>query len=228
MQKFDFVHVAYTAKIKEGGQVFDVSEPTFPLGAGFVIKGLDEALMEMNVGEKKTVEIPPEKAFGERIKELVKLVPESEFKKHNVDVKPGMAVDADNARGRVLSVASGRVTVDFNHPLAGKILVYDVELKEKIGDLKQKVESIISFFGGFPKGSVGVNESGKELEVTLPPILHPVYKKKIADAFFAILGYEKVKFAEVFEKPKPDNMTASQSDAAKDGNTTEKPVESKQ
>ncbi len=202
MQKFDFIKVAYIAKIKEEGRVFDNTEAILPIGAGFVIKGLDEALLGMNVGEKKTVEIPPEKAFGERIKDLVKLVPESEFKKHNVNVKPGMAVDADNARGRVLSVASGRVTVDFNHPLAGKVLVYEVDVKEKVENLQEKVESVVSFFGGIPKGSLAVKESGKELEITMPPIMHPVYKKKISDVCFAILGFEKVKFSEIFEKPK--------------------------
>lgn len=214
MQKFDFIKVAYTAKIKEEDKVFDQTDAIIPVGAGFVIKGLDEALLTMNPGEKKTIEITPDKAFGERVKELVKLVPESEFKKHNVNVKPGMAVDADNARGRVLSVASGRVTVDFNHPLAGKVLVYDINLKEKVENLQDKVESIVSFFSGFPKGSLNVKENGKELELTVPPVIHPVYKKKISDLIFATLGFEKVKFYEVFEKPKPEDKKEEKTAAA--------------
>ena len=206
MQKHDFVRIVYTAKIKESGQQFDTADAIISAGAGFVIKGLDEALLQMNVNEKKTVEITPDKAFGERISDLIKLLPESEFKKRNMDVKPGVTIDADNMRGRVLSVNSGRVKIDFNHPLAGKVLVDDVEIKEKIDDLKKKLESIISFFVGLDKDSVNYKENGKELEVFLPPVVHPIYKKKIADTIFGLLGYEKVKFSEVFEKPKGDKV----------------------
>ncbi len=204
MQRYDFVRIAYTAKVKEGDKVFDIADVVLPVGAGFVIKGLDEALLTMNVGEKKELEFSPENAFGERKSELLKLVPESEFKSRNIDVKVGMTVDADNMRGRVLSVNSGRVNVDFNHPLAGKAVVYDVEIKQKIDDIKSKVESLVSFFVGFPKDSLNIRENDKEIEITLPPTLHPVYKKKIADTIFTILGYEKVKFSEVFEKSAPE------------------------
>ena len=119
MQTNDFIKVVYLAKIKETGQEFDkTGDKSAPviLKPGFIIKGLEEALLEMNVNEKKTVEIPPEKAFGIRDPKLVRLVPLTEFRKHNTKPQPGMFIQADNMRGRVLSVSGGRVRVDFNNP----------------------------------------------------------------------------------------------------------------
>src|SRR3989338_7894131 len=186
MQKDDFVKISYTGKLKEAGQIFDKAEGVqIIVGEGFVIPGVDEALLEMKVGEKKTFEVEPAKAFGDRNPDLLKLVPESEFRKRDIEPRVGMPVDADNLRGRVISVASGRVRVDFNHPLAGKVLVYDLEVKEKIEK---------------PEEKISVALAGKDAEITVPPVIHPAYKKRIADEIRKFLGFERIKFVEVFDK----------------------------
>ncbi len=201
MQKDDFVKISYTGKIKEGGQIFDKADGVqIIVGEGFVIPGVDEALLGMNAGEKKTLEISPEKAFGDRNPDLVKLVPESEFRKRDIEPRVGMPVDADNARGRVVSVASGRVRVDFNHPLAGKVLVYDLEVKEKIEKPEEKIKGLVNFYSKLEAEKVSVVLNGKDAEITVPPVIHPAYKKRIADELRKFLGIERTKFAEVFEK----------------------------
>ena len=209
----DFIRVAYSARIKETSQMFDKSEniPTI-IGAGLVIKGLEEALKEMNVGEKKSVEIPPEKGFGNRDPKLIKLITISEFRKHEINPQPGMLVEVDNLgertltlptnKGRVLSVSSGRVSVDFNHPLAGKTLIYDVEIKERIEKPEDKIKTLIEIYTRINKISVIINN--KEVEIIVPPLINPIYKKKIADDVIKFLDLEKVKFSEIFEKPKED------------------------
>lgn len=202
MQKGDFVRISYSGKIRETGQDFDKGDAPVVVGEEFVISGIDEALQQLQVGEKKSVEIPPEKGFGEREQKLIKLIPLSEFRKHDTNPYPGMIVNADNLRGRVLSVASGRVKVDFNHPLAGKTLVYDLELKEKIEVRTEKAKALVEFYTKLPKEKIIVNMTEKDIEIITPPGISPLYKKKIADDIRKFLAMEKTKFSEVFEKPK--------------------------
>ncbi len=201
MQKDDFIKISYTGKIKEAGQIFDTADGVqIIVGEGFVIPGVDEALLSIGVGEKKTLEVSPEKAFGDRNPDLLKLVPESEFRKRDIEPRVGMPVDADNARGRVVSVASGRVRVDFNHPLAGKVLVYDLEVKEKIEKPEEKIKGLVNFYSKIEAEKVSVALAGKDAEITVPPVIHPAYKKRIADEIRKFLGFERTKFVEVFEK----------------------------
>ncbi|MBL7160060.1 MAG: peptidylprolyl isomerase [Candidatus Aenigmarchaeota archaeon] len=216
MQKNDFIKIKFSGKIKELGQEFDKADDiTVIIGAGYVIKGLDEALEGMEVGGEKTVEILPEKGFGGRDPSLIKLIPLAEFKKRDTNPVPGMFVEADNRRGRVLSVSSGRVRVDFNHPLAGKVLVYDVKINGKVDDLNEKIFGMISFYTKLPKENIKVEAKGKEIEIIIPPVIHPVYKKKIADDIIKYLGMDKVKFAEVFEKKNRQPETVDKSEDKK-------------
>ena len=215
MQKNDFVRISYSGKIKDMEQKLDSGE-NIPVivGIGYVMKGVDNALLEMNVGEKKIVEINPGDAFGERDQKLVRLLKESEFKKHNTNPYPGLTVDADGTRGRVLSVASGRVKVDFNHPLAGKVLVYDLEIKEKIESVHEKIKAIIEYYAKSQSERIESHIHEKTVEIIMPPIINTLYKKKVADDIMQFLGFEKVKFSEVFEKPKEDTQTGTASDSA--------------
>ena len=208
MQINDFVRVSYSAKIKETGQEFDKTpDKSVPIviKPGFLLKGLEEALLEMNANEKKTIEIPPEKAFGNRDPKLLSLIPISEFRKHDTKPEPGMFFQADNMRGRVLSVSGGRVQVDFNNPLAGKTLVYDLEVKEIIENVEEKVRALFEIFGITDHEKIKTKViSEKEIEIEIPPLINSLYKKKIADDIMKTLKFDKVKFAEVFEKPKED------------------------
>ncbi len=204
MQTGDFIRLAYTAKLKETKQVIDQADNAVVIiGAGYVLPGVDLAVAGLTIGEKKTVEIQPDQAFGTRDQKMVKLVPEAEFRRHGTKPVPGMPIEADGTRGRVISVTSGRVTVDFNHPLAGKVLVFDLEVKKKMDLLDEKIKGIFEFYARQPADKVVVKVSGTEVELDAPPMaMHPVFRKKIADDIMKWLDLTKVKFAEVFEKPK--------------------------
>lgn len=204
MQANDFIRIKYSGKIKESGLNLDSSEDApIVVGAGWVINGVDETLKEMEVGEKRTVEIPPEKGFGQRNPNLIKLIPISEFRRHDQKPFPGMIVEADRLRGRVLSVSGGRVNVDFNHPLSGKVLVYDLEIKERIENIEDKIKAIAEFYIR-RKEKMEVEIKEKEVEIVIPPLINSLFKKKIADDIIKILGFEKVRFSEIFEKPKEE------------------------
>ncbi len=119
------------------GKVEDTSAGRGPLeythGAGQIIVGLEEELATMNVGDKKTVHIKAEKAYGPVLQEAIKRVPKTAI--NNADqIKVGDMVGASNAghtfRAIVKEITDTEITLDFNHPLAGKDLTFDVEIKE--------------------------------------------------------------------------------------------------
>ncbi len=136
-KKGDIVKVHYTGKLRSGDQ-FDSSAGRSPLefkvGAGQMIPGFDQAIPGMNVGEKKTINISPTDAYGEKNNEAI-----IEFPKANIpaDMKlePGMKLQLRNETGQpipvvVTDVKDETVILDANHELAGKELVFDIELVE--------------------------------------------------------------------------------------------------
>ncbi|MEO6404914.1 MAG: peptidylprolyl isomerase [Ferruginibacter sp.] len=137
VKKGDVVKVHYTGKLTNGDQ-FDSSvgrEPLeFTVGAGQMIKGFDAAMPGMEPGEKKTINIPAEDAYGERSEEAV--IP---FPKENIPaemkLEPGMQLNLTNQQGQpvpvvVKEVQEDVVLLDANHFLAGEALVFDIELVE--------------------------------------------------------------------------------------------------
>ncbi|WP_457620861.1 FKBP-type peptidyl-prolyl cis-trans isomerase [Methanopyrus sp.] len=156
IEKGDFVRIHYTGRVKDTDEVIDTTrkevaeehgldvEPgpvVIVVGAEMVWEPVEEALIGAEPGDELEVEVPPEKAFGERDPSLVRTYRESEFRG---SVKPGdTVVSPDGRRGRVLSVDGGRVRVDFNHPLAGKTLVYEVEVVDVLEDTVERAEGLL-------------------------------------------------------------------------------------
>lgn len=131
----DTVQVHYTGKL-EDGQVFDSSrerEPLeFTLGEGQIIPGFEQAVLDMEVNESKTIEVPHTEAYGEHKKELLHEVPRTQLPD---EIKPevGMALSSKMPDGReipltVTEVGDENIIVDANHPLAGKDLTFEIEL----------------------------------------------------------------------------------------------------
>jgi len=119
------------------GKIADTSAGRGPLeythGAGQIIIGLEEELASMNVGDKKTVQIKAEKAYGPVLEQAIKRVPKGAIQ--NADqLKVGDMVGASNEghtfRAVVKEITDKEVVLDFNHPLAGKDLTFEVEIKE--------------------------------------------------------------------------------------------------
>jgi peptidylprolyl isomerase len=133
----DTVRIHYTGKLEDGTQ-FDSSEGREPLqfavGGGQVIPGFDNAVEGMAVGDKKSVTIEPEEAYGQRHDELVQDVPKDQLPD---DLTPavGMQLQAKDPSGQLMrlsvtAIDDESITVDGNHPLAGKTLNFDIELVE--------------------------------------------------------------------------------------------------
>jgi peptidylprolyl isomerase len=162
LEKGDFILINYTAKVKETNEVFDTTieetakkehlhkegemyEPKLVvIGEGWVLKVLDESLTTMKIGKAQSVEIPPDKAFGARDPEKVKRVPLKQLLAkdvHNPTI--GMRIDYNGKMATIRSIGAGRVLLDFNPPLAGKTLVYDVTVDKKLDTNEKKVVALI-------------------------------------------------------------------------------------
>jgi FKBP-type peptidyl-prolyl cis-trans isomerase SlyD len=216
MKEGDFVLVDFVGRIKETGEIFDLTveevarengiyEPNFVykpvpviVGSHMIIKGVEEALMSMNVGEKKTITVKPEDGFGNRSEKLVKLIPISEFKRQDIEPYPGMPVTVNNLQGRVLAISGGRVKVDFNHVLAGKELEYELEIKKLLEKVEEKVQAVYGIFVKSREEPKVVFSEGVA-EVHLNDDLPRDVKKDIAEtAKKWISEVKKVRFVEEF------------------------------
>lgn len=132
----DTVSVNYTGKF-EDGTVFDSSlvegrEPIVAkIGEKQVIPGFENGLLEMEVGEKKTVEIEPEDAYGPYRSEMVFDIPKTQFPE---GITVGDILNAQSQMGpvnvTVMEIAEETIKIDANHPLAGKKLIFDLEVVE--------------------------------------------------------------------------------------------------
>jgi FKBP-type peptidyl-prolyl cis-trans isomerases 2 len=140
VKKGDRVRVHYHGKLATG-ETFDSSHGRDPLefevGSGMVIKGFDDGVTGMTVGEKKTINIPVEDAYGHRNDQMIIDMPIDRFPE-DMQLEVGMPLIMSDSIGQqfqvvVTEIKEESVTIDANHPLAGKDLIFDIELVEIVG-----------------------------------------------------------------------------------------------
>jgi FKBP-type peptidyl-prolyl cis-trans isomerase 2 len=164
IKKGDLVKIEFTARTAIDGTVIETTDeeiakknniwskdnkygPKLIIAqSGFMLIGLEEALAELEVGQEKEFKINYEKAFGPRKKELVRVMSLKDFEKQKIKPTKGMLLNIENAFATVKSVNSGRVVVDFNHPLAGQDLIYKLKLVELITEPKEKCYALAKEF----------------------------------------------------------------------------------
>lgn len=211
-KKVDFVEINFVAKVddkvfdtnilevakKENLQGKGIFKPLIvPLEEGFLLQGLYEFLKDKNPG-KYTVEIPPEKAFGKKNAKLLQTLNLNVFKKQNLNPYPGMEVQINDSVGIVKNVGSGRVLVDFNHPLAGKTVVYEVDYLRKVEDPVRNLNALVNLVLKLPENlySITKNDDVLKLKINLKEEEFPKEALndfvKMAEAM--IKGVKKVEF----------------------------------
>jgi len=164
LQKGDFIEIDFTGRVKDG-EVFDstiiedlqklhqghdhpiVAKPfIFCIGAGMFLESIDGFLAGKETGKTYEIELKPEQAFGSRDPALIKMIPISVFSEQKINPVPGFTLNFDGRIGKILTVSGGRVTVDFNHSLAGKTIDYKIIVLRRIEDINEKIKSLNEFF----------------------------------------------------------------------------------
>lgn len=182
LEEHDFVELDYTGKLVDG-TIFDTTRKDIAkklegynakaeykpiivcIGERQVVPGLDKALVGKNAGDTFTITILAEEGFGKKDAKLIRLVPLRKFIKEDIMPVPGLQVDVDGMRAIVVRAGGGRVLVDFNHPLAGKEIVYEVAIMRQITDATEKIINYLSMIFPF---KVEVTAAGENVTATLP------------------------------------------------------------
>ena len=219
IQHHDFIEIDYTGKLTDG-TVFDTTVEAVAKQSGIgnektkfaphvvcvgerqVLPGLDDSLEEKEVGSKFEVNISSENAFGKRDVKKMKIVPISVFKEHKVQPQPGLQIDVDGDRGIVSRVAGGRVIVNFNHPLAGKEVVYEVEIKRKVTDKAEMLSTFINSTLRIPLSQIQVSVNGDEAEVKMPIQFPEQFTSEIGKKLSELVKLKEVKFSVLSKEEK--------------------------
>tara|TARA_Y100000310_G_scaffold337889_1_gene426115 strand:+ start:441 stop:1115 length:675 start_codon:yes stop_codon:yes gene_type:complete len=198
VKKSDFIEINYIGKFSNGA-VFDTNiketgeknkldkkdyQPlTVCIGENQVIKGLDKNLDGSELEKDYTFEIPAEEAYGKKNPKLIRVVSKNLFIKQKMNPVPGMQINAEGSMGIIRSVSGGRVFVDFNHPLAGKDLVFDVRITKLLKDPKEKAQSLLQSLLMLDPSKYSMEIEGDKLKIKsefdIPDMMLNVAKDKI-------------------------------------------------
>ncbi|MDP8022981.1 MAG: FKBP-type peptidyl-prolyl cis-trans isomerase [Nitrososphaeria archaeon] len=222
MNQNSLILINYTTKIKETGEIIETTveevakankiykegtkyEPKLiAVGKGWILKALDEEIQKLNVGDKVTIEVTPEKAFGNRDPSKIKVIPLRKFGDRAKDVKVGDEIEYNGQIGTVISINSGRVQVDFNDKLAGKTLVYEIEIVKEITDLNEKIERLIRRRIDIQNPTYKVDQNKVRIEIPeqyfLTDGLQYIKRAIASDILDIIPEINQVEFAEIYTK----------------------------
>jgi len=144
VQDGNILKLSWKSRVENSDRVVDQTDnAVVVVGKGNVIQGIEEILPGMQSGETKTVVISPEKGHGKRDASQMQVISLRRFKKQNIDPKPGMQLRIQNRIATIRRVRGGRVTVDFNHPLAGKTLNYEVTVEAILREPEDIIKAFI-------------------------------------------------------------------------------------
>lgn len=196
--------------IAKSGNIYDSKIQYKPLvvvfGKGELLKAVEENIKDLETGKTKEFSLPKEKAFGDRDPKLIQLLPLSDFKKENIDPKPGMFINLGNRQAKVLNVSGGRVQLDLNHEFAGRDLDYKITLKKVCSSDSEKSKSLFDkYFFFMPKDKAKVQVKDKTLELIIPgamPKEIEYLKYVFIQTIFDTCSFENVHFIENYEKKK--------------------------
>ncbi|MFH1094671.1 MAG: peptidylprolyl isomerase [Candidatus Micrarchaeota archaeon] len=202
LNKGDLVRIAFTGRVASTGAVFETTDEELAksegiwstsahfgprlvvCGTGTMVAGLEEGVSGMSAGQKSHIKFSADKAFGPKFKELVRVMSEKEFAKQGVQPAPNLIVSIDGIPAVIKSISSGRILLDFNHPLAGEELEYDLELIEVFTDPKEKAQALVSVFNT----TATIREENGSLKVDVPAGLAPANAKALSSVLKASLG----------------------------------------
>lgn len=238
-QKGTLLLIDYTAKVKDTNEVFETTKEDdaksnsihdanmkyqprlVSVGESWVLKGLDDALLNTSAGDKLTVEVPPEKGFGTRDTSKVRMIPLRKLGEDAEKTSVGDAIEVDERSGIVRFIGSGRVQVDFNHRFAGKTILYDVNVIKSLDTDNDKIMGLLKRRLPVDDSKLQFKLNGTDLDITMPEEtflaegLQVIKRAIVNDIFKFISKLEKINFIEGYKNTKAEKPQTS----------AEKPIE---
>jgi peptidylprolyl isomerase len=212
-------HSIYEENVKYQPKLVSIGEVSYP-----VLKGLDEALAKTSVGEKLTVEVTPDKGFGERDAKKVRMIPVRKLGEDAEKVSVGDTIEVDNKRGIIRYIGSGRVQVDYNHRYAGKTILYDVNVIKSLDSPSDKVDGILKNRLPVEDSKIAFDLKDKEVSITIPEEILRADGLQIMKHFIQL---DIFKFVSTLEKVNFVETHINKQTAAKKPETKEKATEQK-
>ena len=224
--KGSLILIDYTAKVKDSNEVVETTiadeakkhnlfqenikyQPKLvSVGESWVLKGLDDALAGAKTGDKLTVDVTPDKGFGERDSGKVRMIPLRKLGEDADKVTVGDTIEVDQKTGVVRFVGSGRVQVDFNHRLAGKTVVYDVNILKALETPEDKINGILKRHMPVEDSKISSKLNGNILDISVPEdiqgaeILRGIKFLIQRDVFNFVPTLEKINFVETYTNKK--------------------------
>ncbi len=234
VEKGDVILLDYTLKLKDTGDVIETTSEEVAkeagiynekerygpiiivVGEGKLLPGMEEAILGMEKGEEKEVELPPEKAYGPRDPSKIRRYTLGEFRRAGIrNVRPGMVVEIGGAVGVVKTVSGGRVLVDFNHPYAGKTIIANLKVVDVIKDEKEKAKKLVE--RRIPDAEVSFEDSTMIVKVPqkymLSDNIQLVKAMIVSDVFKFIPSIKTVRFVEEVQRPEEKPVEESEGSA---------------
>jgi FKBP-type peptidyl-prolyl cis-trans isomerase 2 len=228
VSEHSLVYIDYTGKIKDNNKVFDTTSESIAreqgifkekekyepmlvaIGWNWLLAAIEEEMVGMKVGDSKTVEVPPDKGAGQRDPNLIKKIPLIKLRKQGAQGYKGEEITFGRERGIVTSVLGRSVRVDFNNPLAGKTLVFDISIKGIVSDPIEKLMAVIKRrIPGLPEEQYSASIHGKTITIELPKesrYIENIQYAEIgiaADALKVIEKAAEVKLVITWPRPEP-------------------------
>ncbi len=221
----DFLLVEMTGRTVETGEVFDTTDEETArteniysedsvygpklvvVGEGWVLKGLDDRLAGLKVEEEAEVEIPPAEAFGERSPANVRMMPFRVLRSKGINPTVGAQVEVDGRSATVRSVGAGRVQLDFNHPRAGRKIVYNIKATKRFRDDEDRIKALIGRrFLGIDVDKFKLKMLKKKIRIQIPDEIFfgeniQVAKRGVAldiQKFFS--DFDEIEYTEVIKR----------------------------
>ena len=222
------VYIDYSATTKDDGIVFDTTmsevakdsvifkegdryEPMLvAIGWSWLLGALEMELIGMKVGDSKTVSVSPENGAGVRDPLKVKMIAKTKLAKHGTRPIKGQQITFGNERGVITAVLGRQVRVDFNSPLAGRTLEFDVTLRSIVSDPSEKLRAVVKRrMPGIPDEDFKFSFTKKIVTIEMPKetrYIQDVQYAEIgvaADALKVFADAKEVKLVVTFDRPKP-------------------------
>ena len=210
VKKHDFVEIEYTGRLKEGNEIFDTTHENIAkengmfdknhdyspiivcIGENNILKSLEDRMIGKETQKDYKFEIKSNEAFGPKDSKLIQLIPVNKFRQQNIKPIPGLKLNIDGVFGIVRTVSGGRSLVDFNHPLAGKDVIYDIKIKKVLEDGKEKLSALLKNTMNIKDAQVDFNESSATITVQkdIPKKAQEEFKKIAARTMSDIKNVE--------------------------------------